>query len=225
MRSPVIGAIRFLGLAAAILVASGCTSSRYPEESEDGLVRVARTALDAAYRAPAFDLRDYRHVVVEKCAVRFRDNWLRDQNRDRGPSQRVTAQDMDRIKQIVGDHCRFIFAFELEKLEPEDATPPGKGQTLIIRPEIVELDITAPDVNSPGRATSFTDIPARMTLRLEIVDSGSGRSVGRVIDHRRADTTGSSQPTSSVGNVAEVERILRQWAGLVSRYLETPTEK
>ena len=89
---------------------------------------------------------------------------------------------------------------------------------------IVDLDITAPDVQSSGRETSYTTIPVQMSLRLELFDSETGQIVGRVIDHRRADTTVSSRQTSSVGNMADAERILRHWSALVRAHLESRAE-
>ena len=79
-------------------------------------------------------------------------------------------------------------------------------------------------MQSSGRETSYTTIPVQMSLRLELVDSDTGQVVGRVIDHRRADNTISSRQTSSVGNMADAERILRHWSALVRAHLESHAE-
>ncbi len=206
------------------LIGTGCASSKFPEISDEGLPRIAGTPFDAVYQAPNFDLDAYRQVAVDECSVQIRDNWLRDQNRNRGPHRRVTTEDMKRIEQAVAASCREIFAAEVAMIElGDDRDAVGEG-TLAIRPEIVDLDITAPDVQSSGRETNFTTIPVQMSLRLELFDSETGQIVGRVIDHRRADTTVSSRQTSSVGNMADAERILRHWSALVRAHLESRAE-
>lgn len=63
-----------------------------------------------------------------------------------------------------------------------------------------------------------------MTLRLELVDSATGATVRRVIDHRRAEQTMVPRQTSSVGNLADADRILRQWAALVREQLEAAAD-
>jgi hypothetical protein len=187
---------------------------------DDGLVKINRTPLDAVHRAPDFDLQDYRQLVVEDCTVEFRDNWLRDQNRERGPSQLVTTDDMRRIEKQLASSCREIFSDRLQlRVEGEEPAPRGE-RTLTVRPAIVDLDILAPDIQSSGRQTQLTTNAVRMGLQLDLVDSSTEDTVGRFVDHRRADETGRARPTSTVGNMADAERILRYWASEVLVQLE-----
>jgi hypothetical protein len=202
----------------------GCASGGSPEVTEDGLVRIERTTLDRVYEAPGFDLDAYQKFVVDQCSVQFRDNWLRDQNQNRGPHRRVTVDDMKAIEENVAVSCRDIFAAEFEELSVDDGEVPGEAKILTIRPAIVDLDISAPDVQSSGRETNYTTIPARMTLRLELIDSATGTIQARMIDHRRADSTMRARQTSVVGNMAETDRILNFWAALVRARLEAVAE-
>jgi hypothetical protein len=176
------------------------------------------------YEAPDFDLDAFQQFVVDRCTVKFRDNWLRDQNRERGPHRRVTADDMKAIEENVAVSCRDIFAAEFEELSVDDGEVPGEPKILTIRPAIVDLDISAPDVQSSGRETNYTTIPARMTLRLELIDSATGEIQGRMIDHRRADNTMGFRQTSVVCNIAEADRVLKFWAALVRARLEAVAE-
>lgn len=215
---------RVLLSAAVALLATGCASGRFPETSDDGLVKIDRTSHGAIYEAPGSDIRAFREIIVDPCTVRFRDNWQRDQNRHRGPSQRVTDEDMNQIGQALAVSCREIFAAELAKLEAGRSEAQGEAGTLTIRPAIVDLDIAAPDVQAPGRQTQFTSTAGRMTLRLDFIDSATGKILGRVIEHRRADGTLTLQQTGGPGNMAEAERILRQWAELVRKLLEEASD-
>ena len=211
---------RVFQTAAVALLAIGCASGRFPETSDDGLVKVARTPHGAIYEAPGSEIRAFSELVVEPCTVRFRDNWQRDQNRHRGPTQRVTDEDMNQIAQALAASCRDIFTAELAKVDTGRDEAQGEAGTLTIRPAIVDLDIAAPDVQSPGRQTQYTSTAGSMTLRLELVDSASGAILGRVIDHRRADSTLTLRQTGGASNMAEADRILRRWAELVRELLE-----
>jgi len=206
------------------LLVIGCVSGRFPEVSDDGLVKIAQTRFDVVYEASDFDLNAFRELVVDECAVRFRDNWQRDQNRERGPAGLVTAEHMQQIEQQLAASCREIFEKGLEDVTVSEREASGVPGILSVRPAIIDLDIAAPDVPSAGRQTNYTANPVRMTLRLELFDSATGAIVGRVIDHRRAEETMVPRQTSSVGNLADAERILRQWASLVREQLEAPAD-
>jgi hypothetical protein len=206
------GALAALGA----LVVLGCASSRYPEVSEDGLIRVHGTPFDAAYEAPGSDLGTYGRVAVDECTVRFRSGWLGDQNRDRGPSRRVTEEDMEAIARRLARACRDVLTAELTTLRVAE----GSGRTLVVRPAIVDLDVAAPDVLSPGRESTFTTTAGRMTLRLDLVDADTGEVQGRLIDRRELTGTAALQQTSRIRNMAEAERVLREWAIHVRGHLQ-----
>jgi hypothetical protein len=197
-----------------------CADGSELESGEDGLVEVDRTPLDAVSLAPDFDIAMFRQVEVEECTVEFRENWLRDQNRMRAPSQLVKVSDMERIARQVADICHQVFVMRLEGIvAAEDATA-GETRVLTVRPEVVELDILAPDINASGRQSQLATSAVRMGLRLELEDAETGATVGLFVDNRRADETGHARPTSSVGNMADTERILRYWAAEVRAQLE-----
>ncbi len=224
MAHPTIPAVSVPGLVLVALLAAGCTSTSFPEVSDDGLVMVERTPNGAIYQAPDLDLRDYGRVVVDVCTVGFRDDWQRDQNRSRDPSRRVTTDDMERISRELADMCHEIFAAELA-----DVTLGGRGAAdsagiLTVRPAIVDLDIAAPDLQTPGRDRTYVTSAGQMTLRLELVDTVSGRVVGRVIDRRQAMHTTDPRRATAVSNRNEAELILGQWATRVREYLETSVD-
>jgi hypothetical protein len=209
-----------LGALQALMVI-GCASATYPERSDDGLIKVARSRVDALYEEPGVDLRSYRRFAVEECSVTFRDHWLRDQNRDRGPNRRVTDADMSRISQELATSCREILIDELGKIEGCEITTDQGAGVLVLRPAIVDLDIAAPDILSPGRNRTYTTSAGSMRLHLEFVDSSTGTVLGRLIDRQEAAETFRPRQTSGISNMAEAERILGRWALLVREYIQT----
>jgi hypothetical protein len=202
-----------------VLIIAGCATAGSPEDADDNLVEIPAGALDEAYQAPGFDIQDYRALVVDECSVRFRENWQRDQNRERGPSDQVTAADMQRIEEQLAASCREIFTAELEKIELGEGEGVEGAESLTIRPAILDLDIADPDILSSARRTSVTTNAVRMKLRLEIFDPATNKILVRMIDSRRAESTARPRPTSSVGNMAEAERILRHSAALMGERL------
>jgi hypothetical protein len=162
--------------------------------------------------------------MVESCSVQFRDNWLRDQNRERGPSEQVTIEDMQRITSRLADTCDRIFAKRLGGMVLAEDTPEGETRVLTVKPTVVGLDFVAPDIHASGRQTQLATNAVRMGLQLEMIDSETGTTVIRIVDHRRSEETGQPRPTSSVGNMADAERILRHWAALVRTRLDAVAE-
>jgi hypothetical protein len=224
MQHPAIGPTGLAGLVLTLLLSSGCSSSTSPPVSDDDLVRVEGTSLDQVDQDPEFEVTLFQRLTVEKCSVQFRDNWLRDQNRERGPSEQVTVENMERIARRLGGICHQVFSERLTGTVSEEGESSGERRVLIVRPAVVDLDILAPDINASGRQTRLTRNAVRMGLRIEMIDSETGKTVARIDDQQRADETGHSRPTSSVGNMADAERILRYWAAEVRAYLETGAE-
>ena len=212
------------GLVSMALLGSGCASTSYPEVSDDGLVRAERTPNGAIYEATDLDVHDYGQVVVDACTVSFRDDWQRDQNRNREPSRRVTTDDMQRIARELGELCRETFAAELAEVTPGGGDASGNSGILTVRPAIVDLDIAAPDLQTPGMERTYVTSAGQMTLDLELVDTSSRRVVGRVIDRRQAMHTPSPRRATVVSNRNEAKLILGQWAAMVREYLETSAE-
>lgn len=224
MRHPRTRAACLCGLLSMALLGSGCASTSFPEVDEDGLVRVERTANGAIYEAPELDLRDYGRVVVDACTVRFRDDWQRDQNRNRDPSRRVTTDDMQRISRELAEMCREVFAAELAEVTPGGGDVAERSGTLSLQPAIVDLDIAAPDLQTPGRELTYVTSAGQMTLRLQLVDTESGAVVGRIIDRRQAMHTTDPRRATVVSNRSEAELILGQWAARMRDYLETSVD-
>ena len=167
----------------------------------------------------------------------FRRNWLRDQNQTRiQSSRRVSQQDANRIRAAVADSFKLIFTEELEKagytvVDPT-AAENGPNDLLLLHPDILDLDVTAPDIASPGRTRTYTACGCSMTLSLELFDAMSGsldfrdklaRFMGamsgsllaRITDRKKAPDQRPMRITNSVTNKADADRIMRRWAKML----------
>ncbi len=201
-------------LGVAFLVAGGNAVAKddLPKTSHDGLELIEHKKHKAIYRKPDADFSGYDRVAIVECFVAFRKNWLRDQNRGRVGAQRVTQDDMDRIKKALSEEFQKVFTEELEK-GGYAVVDSGAEDVLVLRPAIIDLDVTAPDTMSPGRTATFAASAGSMTLYMEVYDSVSSEILGRVIDAEAARDRGTMMISNRVTNKAEADRILRKWSG------------
>ena len=200
-------------LGTTLLIGCGSTTSA-PDTTHDGLVRLDDTEFGVVYAKPGVALDGYQRFAVHHCEVSFRKNWLRDQNSTRrSATQRVTEDDMDSIRASLAKLCEAEFLTVLAD-EPtynvvgeEDAD----AETLLLRPNIINLDVVAPDVQSPGISRTYTTESGEMTLFLEVADAVTGETLYRVVDRRRNLNSMRLQWSNSVTNTSDAKRILNAW--------------
>jgi hypothetical protein len=205
------------GLASAL---AGCASSdkasNLPTETADGLRLQQSSNAGALYLRPGVDFSIYEDVGLVPCQVSFRENWMRDQNRDRlALDNRVTQRDMDRILDELSKECDAYFRAALLEDPPYNLVDTfHEGQrVLLIAPAIVNLDVTAPDLRTTGRTRTYTTSTGEMTLLLNIIDGTTRQSLAQVADRQQDPDFGASmQWSNSVTNRSDAERILKSWS-------------
>ena len=93
------------------------------------------------------------------------------------------AWSVEDIKKRVAEEFAKQFTKELEKQGQSVVAATETGpDVLIVRPAIINLDITAPDTNRPGMSTTIGRSAGQMTLYAELYDSVSNQIIGRVVD-------------------------------------------
>ena len=210
----------------AVMLSACATAPTEPEVTFDGLVQVPDTRLEKVYRLPGADLSGYVEFGLAPCEVSFRKNWLRDQNRSNiDLTNRVTQEDVNRIRDVLAEECTTYFRQALLEAPAYNVVEDFEnGQdVLVVKPAIIDLDINAPDIMSPGVSRSYTTSSGEMTLSLELVDGTTGQVLARVVDRRRGRDTGRLEWTNGVTNRAEADRTLKRWAGMLREGLDTAT--
>ena len=92
---------------------------------------------------------------------------------------------------------------------------------LILRPAIVDLDVTAPDISRAGRSRSYVASAGAATLFIEMFDALTGDLLGRAVDRRAARSTGSiAIRANRVTNLADARREFRRWADMLIEFLD-----
>ena len=217
-----------LALPAALATTIGCASTgdELPAVSEEGMERVDNTRVDALYVNPNANFSEFRRFAIADVDVSFRRNWLKDQNQSRRQlSRRVSQEDANKIRTSLAASFRRIFTEELEKAGYAVVDPAVSenvtGDLLLLHPDILDLDVTAPDIASPDRVRTYTACGCSMTLSLELYDAMSGSLLARITDRKKAPDQRPMRITNSVTNKADAERIMRRWARMLVEKLES----
>ncbi len=209
-----------------LALVSAVSLSAFAEEesmdiSFDNLSRIKDARVAVAYIDPEADFSVFQRVAILDPMVAFRANWQRDQNRSTR-TRRVRAADMERIKASVADLFKEVFIEVLEADDGYEIVDVTGDDVIVLRPAIIDLDITAPDTMSSGRNRTWTATTGAATLYLELFDSVSGKIIGRAADRRSARRAGGVMTVSNrVTNTAEARRMIRRWAQKFRDFLDT----
>lgn len=211
----------FLG---AVLCGPVLAKDELPEVDSDGLHLVKKTKVRAAYMKPGTDLSQYSKVMLIDCYVDFVKDWQKDYNLAQiGLSGRIRDKDAEAIKKNLAEEFNKIFTKELtEKGFPVvDEVGPD---VLLLRPALINVDVTAPDLMTAGMQTTYVRSAGAMTLYMEMYDSTTSTLIARVVDPE-ADDDSFARQANRVTNKAAADRILRHWAGLLAKHLGSETQK
>jgi len=196
-------------LSSLTAVASAASNPEVPEVTIEGLKLVENTKQIAyVWAQPGADLSQYERVYIAEPLVAFRKNWQREQNRGR---TKVRSHDMERIKNNVAGLFIEVFTEELAKGGYTLANERAED-VLLVRPAIIDLDVTAPDVRSATRSATFTTTAGAMTLYMELVDSETGAMLAKALDRKADRDSGIMQWQTGPANRAAALRIMRPWA-------------
>jgi hypothetical protein len=178
----------------------------------NGLVRVKSKRLRAVYLKPGADFRVYHKVMIDPTHVAFKKDWKRDYNSTkRGHAGRVTDADMQRaVDRAVGESSN-IFAQAFTKGGYAVVTSPGPG-VLRVSTALVNITVTAPDIQTAGRSSTFAGEAGQATLVVEARDSVSGELLGAAIDARLAGDNSIGMRRTTVSNRADFQRLIGDWA-------------
>jgi hypothetical protein len=194
----------------ALIAASPAMAKKDPPAvNDEGMELVKDSELATVYADPGADLSIYKKVWLEDATVAFKKNWQRDQNR--GQSLKVRNSDMERIIEDVATLFREVFTEELQFGGYQMAEEAGED-ILIVKPAIVDLDVTSPDVRSASRTYSYSESAGEMTLNLELFDSLTGDKIVKATDRKRDYERGYMEWRTRVSNRADAKQMMTSWA-------------
>jgi hypothetical protein len=203
-------------LSVAVVVAADKSA---PKVSEDGLELRKQTKQRIVYVKPGASFAQYQSVHILDPYIEFSKDWVKDYNStQRDLTRKVSDDDLKRAKDQLTKQFNEIFREELTKggYQIKDAAEPG---VLVLRPALVNIRVSAPDLMAPGRSVTYAQSAGEMTLYLELWDATSSAILARVVD-AQADPTTMTQRASSVNNRAAATAMLHQWADELVKKLD-----
>jgi hypothetical protein len=198
-----------------------------PAVSKDGLHLQKSTKSTLVYMKPGVTWNQYKRVALLDCLVEFDKNWERDYNRDQaGTMNRVDDSDMERIQKDMAAEFKKVFAKELQANSGYPVVDTAAPDVLVVRPAILNLRVTAPDLMTPGISTTVVSSAGSATLYVELWDSVSNTILARAMD-AQADPgfAGRGQAANRVTNTMAADDILRLWATKLRKYLDAAHAK
>jgi len=193
-----------------------------PEVSPDGLQLQKNTDARAVYLKPGATFDQYHRVAILDCFVEFAKDWERDYNRNVGGIQgRVTKDDMERIKADLAAEFKKVFTKELQDKGNYPVVDIAAPDVLVLRPAIINLIVTAPDLMTADMSRTLVASAGQMTLYLELWDSTTNTLLARIMDPQADQGMGGmAQVADRVTNKVAADRILREWAGKLRKHLD-----
>lgn len=214
-------AVRFIATMLIVLALPAAAKTQLAQTTAEGLHLVPDTRAAAVYLRPGADFSEFTEFEVMDCYVAFKKDWQREQNQTN--PLRVTKKDMDRIKAALSDEFKNVFTAELAA---SGLTPASEQSTnvLVLRPAIVDLEISAPANVGTARSEVFAMDAGQMTLYLELYDGATSELLARVIDPERARSRGVMTWQTKSNNIREADRLLKEWSGALGAYLKQARE-
>jgi hypothetical protein len=210
-------ALLALALAFAGISSLSVVSEDAPEISFDGLHLDPDSDVALLYSKPDADFSVYEEFIMLESYVAFKKNWQRD---TKVAGRRVSNKDMEKIKVEAGELLHESFKKELDEIGGYKFVDKPGDRVAILRPALIDLEITAPDIAVAGRVTNYVASAGAATLFLEFYDSVSGEILARMVDRRRMQDYGSARWANSVTNRADASRMFRRWATLLRQGMD-----
>ena len=205
-------------LSIALMLPLAASAAKQPPQSTfDGLELQPDTKLAVVYLRPGVDFSGYRRIALLEPAVAFRKNWQRDQNSTNPLA--VSKKDMEDIRKALGALFLEVFREQLTKGGYE-LTDQAGDDVLVLRPAIIDLDISAPAAAEMGRSRTFATSAGAMTLYLEVYDADTNEILGRAVDRKESRDYGRMMWQNAATNKTEARRLLTDWADTLRNGLD-----
>ncbi|MCF6226274.1 MAG: DUF3313 domain-containing protein [Xanthomonadales bacterium] len=201
--------------------ASAKKATDLPQVTVDGLELVNQTSSGVVYAKPGATLAGYQRIKLLDAAVAFKKNWERDQRHSSSISRkRVSTKDMDEIKANLAEEFQKVFTKTLEAAGYQ-LTNEIADDVMIVRPAIINLDVSVPEVATTGRNYTYVLSAGEMTLYLELYDAATSALIVKAVSRKADDSyAGHFTWANPSTNRVAADRILKGWAKILVNALD-----
>jgi hypothetical protein len=203
----------------AVALSPSFASGDSPTSPFPGLELIPSKNVGALYRRPDVDITAYKQVIIGEPTVEFSKNW----NPRNYGTFGLSAQQLTKIRTDLAALAKSAFAKSLADGGYAIVTETGDN-VLVITPNIVNVFISAPDVQTAGRSRTYAMDAGSATLALQVNDAVTGTLLAVAYDQRKSQSA-RMQWTTSLSNRATASAMLDSWAEQVKRELEAARAK
>jgi len=191
-----------------------------PQVSKDGLQLKTHTKQRVVYVKPGATFNQYKRVMILDCYVAMAKDWQQNYNANEGAEldRQVTDADVQRIESTLSAEFKKVFTSELQKGGYQVTTTPAPD-VLLLRPAIINVRVTAPDLMTAGMDVNVITSAGSGTFYLELWDPSTNTILARAMD-AEADQQPFAQQANAVTNRQAADIILRKWADDLVRHLD-----
>jgi hypothetical protein len=211
-----------MAAAALLLAAPAMADQQWPAKSPEGLTLQKSSPHGAVYVREGADLGQYRSVGLLECLVQFAKDWATDYNENEPDlNLQITPEVEKRIQSFLSAEFNKVFVEELSKNGDFQIVTQQAPGVLMLRPALLNVEVTAPDMNTAQPSLEMVASAGQMTLYLELWDGGSSTLIARMID-AEADPGmgGMAEQANPVTNKAAADEILKGWADRLRKALD-----
>ncbi|HIG43112.1 MAG: DUF3313 family protein [bacterium] len=183
-----------------------------PTISHDGLHLDEDSGRSIIYVKPDADFSVYDQFLMLDAYVAFKKNWVRN---TKVAGRRISNKDLERIKAEAAELLYESFKEELDENGGYRFVEAADDNVMIMRPALIDLEITAPDLMQGGRTTQYVASAGAATIYLELYDSVSGEILARIVDRRSMRDYGVAQWANRASNRADAKRMFKRWGQLL----------
>jgi len=179
----------------------------------EGLPLQSETKYIKTYVKQGVKFQNYKLLNFEELTLEFKDNWLRDYNRDQNMlSSQLQDKDVEDIKGRLKKQFETSFFKQLKANDRYALVQTKSADTLLIKPSIVDLFLNGPDKQTATSKITLVRQVGGATLVLAIYDATSGELLAKIIDQRKTRDHYDLQPTDRIFNKSAFIPVYKKWA-------------
>jgi len=215
-------------LAAALTLAGVAAAPKQPrietgpnaEVTADGLVRVEKSVVDAAWVKPDFDLTPYTKLMITSAGVYYKKlkpmKGTQFANRSNGQSEFPVKEEN---KAKFNEMLKQAFIEELSTLQRYQIVDKAGPDVLDLSGAVIDVESHVPPYMDTPSVGMYLSSVGAATLIIELRDSQSNELLGRAADRRAAQAPFVIN-VKAVTGWSDVSLLAQAWASLVRKRLE-----
>ncbi len=225
MNSQIAGissSLKLIALALTMAFSASAFAKDQLPETVNGLQLQKGTKLAVVYLQAGETLEDYDKIKIDDVYVAFKKNWQRDYNQSATMlGEQIRDGDVEKIKVYLANEFKAVLTKELQDKSDYEVVETTGKDVLLIKPAIINLVVTTPDVRSSTMNRSYISSAGQMTLYMELYDSKSGAKIALVSDAQAAGDRGGFGYRATTGtNKKEFGKVLTKWADTLRNGLD-----